>query len=396
MKQPVFLFVINHAGVFLTHRLPTAREAQHKGFKVHVAAPASADFFQELLMSDAVSAIQAEGIMFHDIPLSRRTTQILTELRTVYQLYRLYRQLKPDIVYSSTIKPVIYGSLMARLARLPAVVNLITGLGYVFSSSGLKAKLLKPAVTIAYKLALGHPNSKVIFQNHDDRTTFVRAKIVKESATAVVKGSGVNLSHYRVVDEPLGIPIVILASRMLWDKGVAEFVQAAHILHEQGVQARFVLVGDRDPSNPSSIPAENLEAWQSDGVIEWWGWQRDMIQVFARSHIVCLPSYREGMPKVLIEAAACGKPILAADTPGCREIVQHEVNGLLVPVKNAPALAAAMHKLIDDPHLRFQMGLRGRELVEAEFSDEIVVRRTMEICESLLKPSVRESGRLEK
>jgi glycosyltransferase involved in cell wall biosynthesis len=213
----------------------------------------------------------------------------------------------------------------------------------------------------------------VVLQNPDDQRELVSAGAVSPDRITLIRGSGVDLSEFLIAPEPAGPPVVVLPSRLVWDKGVREFVDAASELRRNGVRARFALVGDRDPDNPTSVPPGQLEAWQASGIVEWWGHRHDMPSVFAESHLVCLPSYREGLPKVLLEAAASGRPIVTTDVPGCREVVRHGENGLLVPARSVGPLAHALRELIADPARRARFGRRGREIVEAEFSVERVV-----------------------
>jgi len=287
-------------------------------------------------------------------------------------------------VHLVTIKPVIYGGIAARIASVPAVVSALTGLGSVFVSGRSFWGLLRAMVLIAYRFAMGHRNSRVIVQNLDDFAFLTQAGVVTDRSIILIKGSGVDLSLFRTSPEPAGEPIVMLASRMLWDKGVAEFVEAARQLKTQGVKARFVLVGDIDLRNPTAISFRQLENWHQSGMVEWWGHHSDMPDVFAKASLVCLPSYREGLPKALIEAAACGRAIVATDVPGCREIVHDEENGILVPPGDAISLATAMKRLIEDVNLRRRMGTRGRQIVEQQFALEKVVGETLAVYRELL------------
>lgn len=367
------LFVGNDAKYFLTHRLPLANAAKSSGYDVHVAVPFSED----------AEKISAHGFELHTIPLSRWGYNPFNEVRSLWSLYRLFRAISPDLTHQVTIKPVLYGSLTARLARVPATVNSVSGLGYVFLAKGFKACLVRLGVTLAYRIAFSHPRSRVIFQNPDDQYEFVRNRLVERDKTVLVKGSGVDMNEFTVTPEPDGVPVVLLASRMLWDKGVREFVDAARSLKENGINARFILAGDEEIGNPSTISNRQLKIWHESKMVEWWGHCDNMPQVIAQAHIVCLPSYREGVPKVLIEAAACGRPIVTTDVPGCREIVRQGENGLLVPVRDAGALAEALHKLIEDPDLRLRMGARGREIAAAEFSIEKIVGKILAVYKEL-------------
>jgi glycosyltransferase involved in cell wall biosynthesis len=373
--KPRLLFVVNQTEFFLSHRLPLALAAQHEGYEVHIATPTS----------PGVTAIREKDLLHHDVPFSRRGMHPLKEAATLRALLRLYRSVRPDIVHHVTIKPVLYGSLMARLTGVPGVVNAVSGLGYVFISRGFRAILLRSVVRAAYRLALHHGNSRVIFQNRDDPGFFAQKHLIDAERAVVIKGSGVELDRFVPTPEPSDPPVVMFASRLLRDKGVREFVEAAGTLRRSGVQARFVLVGDIDPGNPASLSTETVKGWCDESTIEWWGRRDDMPHVLAQAHIVCLPSYREGLPKILIEAAACGRPIVATDVPGCREIVRDGENGLLVTVRNAEALSAAIKKLIEEPLLRRRMGEQGRRIAAQEFGLEQVIAETLLVYQGLLK-----------
>jgi glycosyltransferase involved in cell wall biosynthesis len=235
-----------------------------------------------------------------------------------------------------------------------------------------------------YRLALNHRNSCTIFQNPDDRGFMVEAKLVPIERAALIRGSGVDMTLFVPRPPPPAPGVVILPARLLWDKGIAEFVEAARILRHAGLDARCALVGEPPLHNRGSVPRETIEGWVRDGAVEWWGHQTDMPEVYARSHIVCLPSYYgEGVPRALIEAAACGRPIVTADTPGCREVVRHGVNGLLVPPRAAAPLAAALRELLLDPARCDAMGRQGRALAVAEFSVEHVVEATLQVYAGL-------------
>jgi glycosyltransferase involved in cell wall biosynthesis len=373
-ESPRLLFVVNQTEFFLSHRLPFALEAKRHGYDVHIATPVSL----------GLAVIQEAGLTHHAVAFSRKGMRPFAELATLRALFRLYRKLSPDIVHHVTIKPVIYGSVVARLTGVPAVVNAVSGLGYVFISQGRKATFLRRVVRWAYRFALNHPNSRVIFQNNDDLTLFTSDNLVRPQQAMLVKGSGVDLQRFTPKEQPKGPPVVLFASRLLRDKGVCEFVDAARALQSDGVEVRFVLVGDIDPGNPASLSTETVKGWHQEGVIEWWGQREDMPAVFAQTHIVCLPSYREGLPKVLIEAAACGRPIVTTDVPGCREIGRHNDNGLLVPARDSTTLASALRQLIADPALRDRMGRRGREIAAQEFGLERVVAETLAVYRTLL------------
>ncbi len=372
--QVRILFVDNDVNSFYSYRIEMARAARDAGFDVHIAAP----------QGKAAETLLNEGFGFHAVPMTRSGLHPWKELSTIAVLFRLYRKLRPDLVHHLRLKPVLYGGLAAYGARVPAVVGLLTGLGYVFIAETRKAAVIRKLVTLSCKVAFRHGNQCIIFQNPDDQSVFVQNKILPARQTALIKGSGVDVNTYIPTPERDGVPVVVLASRMLRDKGVDEFVDAARSLRDAGVLARFVLVGETDPGNPTAITVAQLRQWAESGIVEWWGHQADMKDVLARAHIVCLPSLREGVPKVLIEAAACGRAIVTTDAPGCREIVRNGENGLLVPVRDSRALSAALRLLIENPPLRAGMGSKGRDIVVQEFSIERVVSETLGVYRELL------------
>lgn len=377
------LYLVNIPRFFATHRLPLALAAQQAGYDVHVAT----SMYDEA----SIERIRAAGLPFYPLPLRQHSTSPLHELEALSAIVRLYRQLQPDIVHQVTIKAILYGGVAARLTGVPAVVNAVSGLGYVFIAPGAKVKLIRAGSLLIYRAALSHPNSRTIFQNPDDRDFFLRSRLLKPEQALVIKGSGVDVDVFQPEPEPEGPPVILFAGRLLWQKGAGEFVEAARRL--QG-RARFVIAGFGEAGNPLSVPPDKLEEWNSSGIIEWWGHRTDMPAVFAQSHIVCLPSsYGEGIPKVLIEAASCGRAIVTTDSPGCREITQHGENGLLVPVRDVDALCAALEKLIDNPALRQQMGAAGRRMVEAEFSLEQVNAQTLAVYQSLLINKTKHNSR---
>ncbi len=376
--RPTLLIAVNDAGFFLSHRLPIAKAAAKAGYDVHIAA----------MPGPLVESIVSLGFPFHPVPLSRRGLNPWREAQAFFALYRLFRMLEPDIVHLVTIKPVLYGGLAARLTRAPAVVSAISGLGYIFTGGSGGTKLLRAVAALVYRFALGHANGRVIFQNPDDMAEFVSRGVISSEACALIKGSGVDVERFVPQQEPEGLPVVMVASRMLRHKGIQEFVEAVGVLRSQGVDARYVLVGESDPGNPSAIPQKQLEIWDAEEVVEWWGHRQDMPDVLTQAHVICLPSYREGLPKVLLEAAACGRPIVATDVPGCREIVRDRENGLLVPPGDVWALVRAIRRLVSEPELRRKMGVRGRKIAETEFDLERVVDQTLAVYDLLL-PSRR-------
>jgi glycosyltransferase involved in cell wall biosynthesis len=301
------------------------------------------------------------------------------EILAIRRLARVYQHERPDLVHHFTVKPVLYGSIAAKVANIPYIVNAITGLGYVFIQNSLKARLLRQIVLLLYQSALHHPNQIVIFENRYDRIFFEQMKFIKPDAGRIIEGAGVDVDYFHPLPEPDdGIPLAILPARMLWDKGVGTAVEAARLLKADNCPLRLALVGPTDPGNPANIPETTLHAWVEEGIVEWWGFQEDMRQVYQQANIVLLPSLGEGIPTVLIEAAACGRAIVATDVPGCRDVVTHAETGLLVPPNDAVALANALRQLAGDPTMRQQLGSAGRARTVERFSNEQVNRETLE------------------
>jgi len=328
-------------------------------------------------------AIKKMGFKLEPINMTRQTRNAIAEVVSLWDIIRIYRRLQPDIVHNIAIKPILYGSIASRLACVHGVVNTFTGLGWIFVSKSRKAHIFRLFLSIALQFLLGR--GFIIVQNPDDKALLFKIGI-RPSRIMVIRGSGVDLRKFVPAPEPDGEVVVMLASRMIWEKGVQEFVNAAKILHERGVNARFVLVGVPDHQNPSAIPESQLKAWHTNGHIEWWSHQDNMPKVIHQAHIVCLPSYyREGVPKILIEAAACGRAIVTTDAPGCREIVRHGKNGLLVRPRDPLALTDAINRLIENSSMRRRMGKVGREIVEAEFSIDSVIQKNLEAYKMLKK-----------
>lgn len=369
MERSRLLFVVNNFKFFLSHRIPIAIAARDAGYEVHVAADGA-----------SCADVQSQGLTTHVVSVKRSMAGPAQELRTIAQLYRLYRTLRPGVVHHVTAKPVLYGSLAARLAGVPAVLNAIPGLGVVSVGEGLRALIVRRAYWSAYRVLMRHPNMRVVFQNRDDRAQFLAQGLVTEHQCEMISGSGVDLDDFHPVPETEGLPVVILPARMLRFKGVGDFVEAARILREQGVGARFALVGDLDVVNPAHVPEQELLGWERAGTIEWWGYRDDMPAITRHAHIVCLPSHSgEGLPKALAEASAAGRPIVTTDVPGCRDVVANGQTGFIVPPHDPASLAAALKTLIDDPLLRQTMGTAGRAKAVAEFDIRQVVARHLEI-----------------
>lgn len=374
--KPKLLFLVSEDWYFVSHRLPLAVAAMEAGYDVAVATRVGKEG----------GTIEAAGLRLLPIDFSRSSVAPYKEARTLARLVALYRREAPDIVHQVAMKPVIYGTLAARAAGVKAVVNAVMGLGYVFTSDAAKARALRPLVRAALRATLNGRGTRVIVQNRDDLALFADEGLARRENLRLIRGSGVDPARFVRFEPPPGIPLVLLPARLLADKGVREFAQAARILKNAGLPARFALAGDPDIANPASIPLAEIESWARQGHVEYWGWQDGamMSGILAAAHVVCLPSYREGLPKALLEAAASSRAIVASDVPGCREIVAHGVNGWLVPPRDPVALAQALRESILDPAKCASYGAAGRALVERELSVGEVVRQTLAIYAELL------------
>lgn len=372
---PKLLYVVNIPRFFLSHRMPLALAARQSGYDVQVAT--------SVQDSDSVGRIRDQDLRLHPIPLSQHGMNPLSELRTISALGRLYSGLKPDLIHHISIKPVLYGGIAARLTRQPAIIHAMSGLGYVFVSRERRASLLRQITRPVFRAVTASAHNRMIFQNADDRQFFVKHGMISSEKAVLIRGSGVDENVFTAQRETLDAsPVVLFAGRLLWQKGIGQFVEIARRLRGR---ARFRVVGYEEATSPLNVSAARLRAWADEGLIEWLGKRDDMPQVYAESNIVCLPStYGEGVPKVLIEAAACGRACVTTDTPGCREIVRHGENGFAVPPKDIDALAAAVDRLIRDPALRQEMGARGRQVVLANFTLRQVIEETLGLYQELL------------
>lgn len=368
------LFFITEDWFFCSHFLDRAVAARAAGYEVTVLTRANG----------FADTIQRNDLRLLSLPINRRGLSPLGELRTLWKVVRAYRAVQPDLVHHIALKPILYGTLAAKLTGVRAVINAPVGMGYIFTSRGRLARFLRPGVRAALRWLLNPRGSRVVFENSDDFEAMIDAGFVRHDAGVLIRGAGVDLDRFRPTLEPAGTPVVTLVARMLWDKGIGEFVAAARQLRAAGVAAHFRLVGVPDPANPAAIDEVQLRSWHAEGVIEWLGHRTDIPELLAASHIVCLPSYREGLPKSLLEALAAGRPVVAADEPGCREVVRHEDNGLLVPSRDPAALAEALRRLIADSSLRERLGMRGRQRAETEFASSLVCGATLALYRDAL------------
>lgn len=370
------LFVVNHSEFFFSHRLPFALGAKEEGFEVHVAASATGqeDIYEKY------------ELIWHELSLQPGGKNPIADLKLVYELYRLYKQIQPDVIHHVTIKPVLYGGIASRMAGITGVVNALSGLGYLFRSDSWSTRLLHMPIRSVLKCALNHPNSILLLQNPDDVKLINKMDIVDEDNIILIRGSGVDIEKFKPsIQAEEEYPVVLFASRMIWDKGVGEFVEASKIINKNTRKARFVLAGKPDHNNPNSVTKEQLKAWDKKGPVEWWGFCENMVEVLQESSIVSLPSYYgEGVPKILIEAAACGKPIIATDMPGCREIVRDGETGFLVEAKKSKDLAEKILTLLADRDKGVEMGKKGRKFACKQYSLKSTKKRTLALYEQLL------------
>lgn len=370
MKDRRLLFFVTEDWYFVSHRLPLAVAARNAGMDVSVVTR----------VRDHGEQIRQAGLRLIPFEHSRGSINPLTQTATLLRLILLYRRERPDIVHHVAMKPVLYGSIASRLSGNPRLINALAGMGWLFTSTGGVAQLLRPAVRHVLRRVLR--SGLVLVQNPDDERNLV-ALGVPNGRIRRIAGSGVDLQRFWPHPEPEGVPVVLLPSRLLWDKGVGEFVAAARLLKQQRISVRCVLAGEPDPANPAAITTNQIQDWVREGVVEHVGWVTDMPSLLASCHIVCLPSYREGLPKSLIEAAAAGRAIVTTDVPGCREAARDGVSGLLVRPRDANALATAIARLIRDPELRRRMGSAGRRLAEEQFGAAHIIQQTLALYDEV-------------
>lgn len=356
-------------------RIALAKELRAQGNEVILLSPPG----------DFQDRLKTEGFQWFPFPLSRRGTNPFGELWTLWRLMRVYNKIRPDIVHHFTIKPVIYGSLAAHIMYVPGIINSITGLGHLFIDQGVITRLLRSLAGWLYRASLR--DTQVIFENPEDRDIFINNKFIISEQSHLILGTGVDINKFQPSPKNNAVPLVLFSSRLLVTKGLTEFVDAAKLLERRGIKARFVIAGTYDTGNPASIPNRQINVWKESGVVEIWGWQDDMPATLAQTDIFCLPSYREGVPNALLEACACGLPIVTTDVPGCRDVVTHDVNGLLVKPRDPQALADALEELLVDPMLRSKMGTAGRQIALEKFSLQKNISQNLTVYHKLLKTS---------
>lgn len=369
MTKKRVLFVITEDWALISHRLHLAEAAIKLGYEVAVVTRVTK--YRDML--------EASGLKVFHWRLERRSLNPIREIISIFDLWKILFLFRPDIIHAVAQKPVIYAGFAMKFSKKAKFVAALGGVGFIFTGKNIKANLLKPIVKLCLRFVLWDPTSKLILQNTDNVQTIVNSRIVDKNRITLIKGAGVEIGKFQPSLIPKGPPMVILPARMLWDKGVAEFVRVAGRIKARDIEARFVLVGDVDSHNPASIMQSQVDEWVQQGAIEHWGRRDDMDQIYQQASIVCLPSYNEGLPKVLLEAASCARPTVAFNVSGCREIVRDGINGFLVSFGDETALEKAIVTLIKDRSLCAKMGAKGREIVEQAFSGEIINAQTFAI-----------------
>ena len=375
MHAPRVCFVITEDWYYWSHRRILAQNLVQRGCRVDLVTN----------LGKLEPNIRATGVIPHSTGMRRRGKNPINEAQVVRRTAALFRELKPDVVHLVGMKPILYGSLAARLAKVPTTVCAIAGLGWLFTPGGILKTLARNVVERYFRFTLaGRDNVRFIVQNSHHRETLVDRRMATATQIDLIPGAGVDTRKFGYTSQSKETPIVFTHGRMLWDKGIGELVEAARMIKKHGIACKFMLVGDPDPANPASIPQEKLDAWNKEGIVHWQRRRGDIPDLLSRAHVACLPSYHEGFPLSLVEASACGRPVVTTDVPGCRDVVEDGKTGLLVPKQNAGDLAIAIAKLVLNAPLRQEMGRRGRQRVSQQMSCDIVNSQTYECYERVL------------
>ncbi len=371
MGEKNILYVVNHMDWFWSHRLPLALGAQEAGYKVSVACTGA----------EQDKKLASFGFRGFALPDTSGRPAPLAVCSVILALRKILKSQKPDALHAITIKYAFFAGLASLGLGLPKIAHTIAGLGYLFSGEGIKPRLLRAFTGPLLRCALKRENIHLIFQNPDDMAAMIRRGFAARERAHLIRGSGVDTHAFKYVPEPENdAPLVLMPTRLVHDKGVGVFIEAARLLKNKGASAKFAVAGGVTAHNPRAIAAEEMREMTRDGAVEWLGKVEDMPALLAQCALVVYPSYYgEGIPKVLLEAAATGRAIVTTDHPGCREAVAHGENGLLVPVKDPHATADAMEKLLGDPELRRKMAAKSRTRAETEFNVERIVRETLEV-----------------
>jgi glycosyltransferase involved in cell wall biosynthesis len=373
MSAPILLYLVTEDWYFVSHRLPMARAARDAGFAVHVAC--RVDRHRD--------AIEAEGFVLHALPWARESRGPATLLSEAAAIRRLYRTLRPALVHQVALKPAAIGSIASTGLSIPTV-NSVAGLGWGFIATGLRALLVRQGLGVAIRWLFNRRTAVTVVQNEDDRAA-LQGLGVRAERLDLIPGSGVDTDLLKPLPEPDGPFTIGFAGRLLEDKGIRPLVAAQAILRREGHEVNLLVAGTPDPSNPASMDEADLEAWRKQRGVALLGHVADIAGLWARCHVAALPSRREGLPKALLEAAACGRALVATDVPGCRDVARPGVSGLLVPADDAPALADAVRTLLLDADMRRALAQGGRRLTEDVFSARAIGRQTADLYLRLAK-----------
>jgi glycosyltransferase involved in cell wall biosynthesis len=370
------VYLVTEDWYFVLHRLPLARAARESGFDVTILTQVSR--YRDMLESEGFTVIHLDW--------DRRVVNPLAERAIIVKIAALYKQIQPDLIHHVAVKPIVYGGFAARRSKVSCLVHNFAGLGSVFSSHTLASALVRTLLVAVFRYLFRGKGTSVLVENPDDRDFLTSRVRLSVDDVELIRGVGVDIRRFTPTDEDLAVPIIVMVSRMLWDKGIGDLVSAARLMRQQGFQFRVALVGTPDPGSRDSVPEEQLRQWEREGVAEWWGYREQVEDVWKGASIGVLPTvYREGLPRTLLEGAASGRPLVATDMPGCREIVRDGENGFLVPPRDPAALADALGRLVRDADLRRRMGRKGRELVEQYFSEDFVVGKTLAYYQKVLE-----------
>ena len=372
MKSDSILLLVTEDWYFMSHRYSLARFLIEQGFNVSLVTQTTAH----------ENEIKQAGIQLYPIRFPRSFMRPWEDIMALFGIYQSLRQEQPTILQNISLKPVLFGNLVSFVMpsyKPGLTVNVFTGLGFLFTSKKTSANVIRRLITPILRILLRREKQVHIFQNTSDKQTLISLGLAKESQCCLIPGSGVDTKKFIATEELDADLQVVLVARMLYDKGIVDFVKAVELLKSRTANTRFILVGDTDPENPAAIPVSQLEEWQKNGIVEWWGKRDDVHHILQQAHVFVLPSHREGFPKSIIEASAAGRPVVTTDVPGCRDAIIAEQTGLLAKAHHPESLAEQIYRLIMDKQLRVKMGREGRALVEKKFSDERINQKFLNV-----------------
>ena len=375
--SPRLLFAVADDWLFVQFRLPLAQELLRRGYHLSVACR----------ITGCEAPIRDAGIDLYPVPFARGSVSPLAISRACLAARQVIRQARPSLLQAVALWPIMVGWLGALAAPRPPWINLITGLGSLFTQGrpGLRLRSARMTLELLSRMALSHPSAHNVFQNQDDLAYFTRRRLAPAHRSRVIPGSGVDTEAWSPRPEPAPPPyVLVFVGRILRDKGVSDLVQASALLSRRGLQHILRLVGDVDPDNPSSLHPDQIHAWQQAGAVEWLGQRDDVLAQMSSAHAVVLPSYREGLPKTLLEAGVAERPVVTCDVPGCRDLVTNGINGLLVPPRDPPALASAIERLLREPDLRRRLALAHSAIVRERYSNHVIIPQFLALYAEIL------------